>query len=72
MFWVCFGVSGFPGGGWADCAGGCLCPLGWASAGSGLRVLLVCTEGWLVGLAPLHLSVCAAFAYFCPLQVSGR
>ena len=45
MFWVCFGASRFPGGGWADCAGGCSCPLGWATADSGLRVLLECNWG---------------------------
>ena len=38
----------------------------------GLCVLLMCTEDWLVGLAPLLLSVCAAFAYICPLQASGH
>ena len=31
----------------------------------------VCTEDWPVGLVPLCLSVCAAFAYLCPLQASG-
>ena len=25
-----------------------------------------------MGVAPLRLSVCAAFAYLCPLQASGR
>ena len=45
MFWLCFGASRFPGGGWADCAGGCSCPLGWATTDSGLRVLLECKWG---------------------------
>ena len=35
-------------------------------------MLPVCTEDSPVGLAPLRLSVCAAFAYLCPLQLSGR
>ena len=52
--------------------GRCSCPLGWATSDGGLRVLPVCTEDWPVGLAPLRLSVCAAFAYLCPLQASGR
>ena len=59
MFWVCFRVYGFPGGCWANCAGGCL--LGWASTGGELRVLPVCTEGWPVSLTPLHLLVCVVF-----------
>ena len=57
--------------GWADCAGGCSWPLGWANTNGGLRVLPVCTEDWPVGLSPLFLSVCAAFAYLYPLQASG-
>ena len=48
-----------PRGGWAGCAGGCSCPLGWATADSGLRVLLetawpLCFY-WCVLL--LHISV---------------
>ena len=48
MFWVCFGASRFPGGGWAGCTGGCSCPLEWATADSGLCVLLETAAGrWI-------------------------
>ena len=65
MFWVCFGASRFPGGGWAGCTGGCSCLLGWATADSGLRVLLETAAGqwvWPISLSNAGVGVLWSYA----------